>query len=130
MLKPPVGWDPSRYDDPNDRYVRISARGDEKPLRHPADSWRIVLRTGRDPDGHYTLHQSLLPRLRAAELAEIRRDITYKRERLAELHKEAKTRKTTPELLRRVERQLRRCERALTLLFNDRRTILAGRPGG
>jgi hypothetical protein len=126
MITPPVGWDPSRFDDPNDRYVRISARGDEKPLRHPADAWRTVLRTGRDPDGHYTISQKLLPRLRAQELAEIRRDLAYKRERFAELHKEVRMRKTTPELLRRAERQLKRCEQALQRLQNDKRSVLAG----
>ncbi len=127
MTKPPIGWDPSRFDDPEDRYVRISVRGDEKPLRHPADAWRHVLATGSDPDGYYTLSKALLPGFRAQELAEIRRDLANKRERLAELQRAVRTRKNSPEELRRAERQLRRCEQALIRLSGDRREVLSPR---
>jgi len=97
----------------------------DERLRHPAEAWRIVLRTGRDPDGCYTLHPSLLPALRAQELSEIRRDISYKKERLAELHKEVRKRQHSPEEVRRAERRLRRCEENLLRLQQDKRFVLS-----
>lgn len=78
------------------------------------DAWKIVLITGKDPDGFYTLSPELTVRYRRAELAEVRQGIRQQSERLLAAHKA-----NAQELMAVIRRRLSR----LLLLQRQLRTV-------